>query len=193
MEELTQRIDRAAVSILENERLTADLDDAAAEVLLDWGVACARGIARGTAGLNDAEAEEAMYPRLRAARRLMRRVNSWVANRARMDATASTDALNGIVEQAAVIYGEAFTPPNRVQRGGFVMLHLDFGGDPQEFIVNLRQFLEGASDTLAADLGGHDDKEERDREIDDERVDSQEGGKHAPPRNSGRTAPKSPV
>ena len=36
-EEIRRRVERAAESILENERLTADLDDQAADFLLDWG------------------------------------------------------------------------------------------------------------------------------------------------------------
>jgi hypothetical protein len=50
MYEVSQRIERAAESILENERLTADLDDAAAQVLIDWGLACAELIAGSTDG-----------------------------------------------------------------------------------------------------------------------------------------------
>jgi len=48
MDELTRRAQDLAESILENESLTADLDDAAAKVLIDWGVACAEIIAHST-------------------------------------------------------------------------------------------------------------------------------------------------
>jgi hypothetical protein len=37
--EITRRIKRTAESILENERLTADLDDEAAKELLNWAAA----------------------------------------------------------------------------------------------------------------------------------------------------------
>jgi len=43
--DLEQRASRAAESILEDESLTSDLDDVAAKVLLDWGLACAKAIA----------------------------------------------------------------------------------------------------------------------------------------------------
>ena len=45
MAEIQQRIQRAAESILENEALSADLDDDAAKLLLDWGVKRAEQIA----------------------------------------------------------------------------------------------------------------------------------------------------
>ena len=102
MDELTQRVNRAAEGILENESLTADLDDAPAQALLDWGVACARMIAESTAGLGEVEAEKAMSPRLRATRRLMRLVSKWVAGR------HQSGLLIEVLEQAAIIYGKDF-------------------------------------------------------------------------------------
>ena len=43
MYEITRRIKRAAESILENEGLTADLDDEAAQVFLTGGRSCREG------------------------------------------------------------------------------------------------------------------------------------------------------
>jgi len=72
MDQLNKRIDRAAESILENEALSSELDDAAAKVLLQWGVARATTIATETAGLDEQAAEGVMYPRQKALRRLLR-------------------------------------------------------------------------------------------------------------------------
>ena len=63
---LESRTRRAVESLLENESLTADLDDAAAKELLDWGIAHAKEIISDTADMDDEGAEEAMYPRMSA-------------------------------------------------------------------------------------------------------------------------------
>jgi hypothetical protein len=159
MKELQQRVNRAAEGILENERLTADLDDASAKVLIDWGVACAERIARSTAGLNDKEAEDAMYPRLRATRRLMRRVNSWVANRHTMDAATSAASLDEIIAQAEIIYGDDFVPPSRARRDAFLRLHFEYAKDPQQLITQLRDLFEDSGDGSIANRGRKSDQE----------------------------------
>jgi hypothetical protein len=146
---LAQRERRAVESILENERLTADLDDACAELLLDWGIDCARRIARSTAGLADEEAEEVMMPRMRATRRLMRRVNRWVARRRETDAQQATASLDQIVEQAAIIYGEGYVPPGQTWRQGFLRMQFEYADDPQGLIAAIRQLIEHRSDTAA--------------------------------------------
>jgi hypothetical protein len=143
-EELTQRINQVTQSILENESLTADLDDTAAKELLDWGIACARKIAQDTTGLNNSEAEETMSPRLRATRRLIRSVNSWIARRGEMDVEASSSSLSEIIEHAATIYGESFTPPDNERRAAFLRQQTD---NPQQMIANLRGLLENPDNT----------------------------------------------
>lgn len=72
-----QRAVRAAESILGNETLTNDLDDEAASVLLDWALAWAERVAHSTSRLDDEAAQEAMYPRLKAIRKMMRSINRW--------------------------------------------------------------------------------------------------------------------
>jgi hypothetical protein len=146
-EKLKERIDRVAESILDNERLTADLDDSAAKELLDWGLAAAKQIAQGTADVDDDEqAQEAMYPRLRATRRMMRAVNIWVTTEREGDMEGSTRALDRIFEQASIIYGRAFTPPSTDQRDAFVHTQAKSIDHPPQMIANLRQFLERSDD-----------------------------------------------
>jgi hypothetical protein len=159
MKQFQQRVNRAAESILENERLTADLDDADAKVLIDWGVACAERIARSTAGLNDLEAEEAMYPRLRATRRMMRQVNSWMASRRTMDATTSATALDEISALAEIIYGDDYVPLSRARRDAFLRLHFEYADDPQQLITQLRDLFESSGDASSDNWGGKVDQE----------------------------------
>jgi len=158
MYEVTRRIERAAESILENEKLTADLDDAAAKVLLDWGVACAEKIAGSTDGLGDSEAEEVISPGLRAIRRLMRGVNRWVASRPDIDSAEEGELLNQIVEQASVIYGDRFIPPVAGQLTSFLAQQKELSDDPTQFIADLRELLEKPTDVSLTKQGEDSDQ-----------------------------------
>jgi hypothetical protein len=166
MNDLAQRMRHAAQGILENERLTADLDDTAAEVLLDWGIACAELVARSTVGLDDSQAEEAMYPRLRATRRLMRLVNRWIASRLEIDAEADAALLTKIFDQAAIIYGEAFSPPQENQRAAFEEQSLELGDYPPQLITSLRTWIEGLDEDSEAYTGVTNDQEAHNQEND---------------------------
>ena len=135
MDNLERRIQRAAERILENASLTDDLDDDAAQVLLDWGVRCAEQIAEDTADLSDDLAEEAMYPRLRALRRLLRAVNRWAPKRQPMD----VETLNKLLAQAAVVY-KAYTPPGSMRQAIFVRQSL--ASSTPEAIAKLRALIE---------------------------------------------------
>ncbi len=165
MYEVTRRIQRAAESILENEKLTADLDDAAANVLLDWGVACAEKIAGSTDGLGDSEAEEVISPRLRATRRLMRQVNRWVASGPDIDTEEEAEFLNQIIEQASVIYGDSFIPPADSQLTSFLVRHGELTDDPTQFIADLRELLEKPTDVSLTNQGEDNDQEILNQEI----------------------------
>jgi hypothetical protein len=144
IDEVVRRTNLAAEGILGNQRLTANLDDSAASELLDWGVACAEEIAQGTAGLDDQEAEEVMYPRLRATRRLMREVNRWVAEQKDMDTVGSAESLDRIVEEAVIAYGQDLMPAAAGERALFLQRSLQHSDDPRQAIADLRAFVEGA-------------------------------------------------
>ncbi len=152
MSKLSQRISRAAESILENEGLTSNLDDTAAQSLISWGVACARIAARSTAGLDDAEAEDTMSPRLRATRRLMRGINRWIPKRLYKDAESNAASLAKIVDQASIIYGRDFTVLGSEWQDVFQSRNLD--ASPTQLIVNLRASIEDLNRDLTANSGG---------------------------------------
>ena len=71
---------RAVESILENEALTADLDDQAASLLLDWAMSLAKQAAQGVAGMDEASAEEQFNERMRNVRQFIRQVNRWAGS-----------------------------------------------------------------------------------------------------------------
>lgn len=139
--DLLRRMSRAAENILGNERLTSDLDDTAAKILTNWGVAWAERIAQSTADLEDTQAEEVISPRLRATRRLMRLVNRWAPHQGDMDAEGSATTLAKIIDQASVIYGKNFDPPDDSQRNAFLQ-SLDLTAHPSQLVEKLHSFIE---------------------------------------------------
>ena len=125
------RLQRAAESILENEALTAELDDEAAQVLLDWGVSLAQRIASETIELDEAAAEEATYQPMRALRKMLRKINNWAGD-------PDHSGLEEILEQAAITYG----PPGTeilAQFGNQVHITTQ---NPAENIRQLRAFID---------------------------------------------------
>lgn len=103
--EVARRVERVAERILGNERLTADLDDQAAQVLLDWALARAQAIAGSAAGPDEDTVQAAMEPRLVALERMARLVSRWAAS-------GRDDLLASIVDQVALVYDR---PPQAPQ------------------------------------------------------------------------------
>ena len=136
MDGLKRRTQRAVERILGNESLTADLDDDAAQVLLDWGMACAEQIARSTAGLFDDQGDETMDLRLRDLRRLMRAVNRWAPRQQPMDAAQ----LSKLLGYAETIYA-GLEPPDSARQQAF--LGQSLAASTPETIARLRAFVEG--------------------------------------------------
>ncbi len=102
--------------LLEDERLTADLNDAAATALLDWGIATAKGIVADTETLDDEEAEAAMYPRLRALRTVMRYASSWFGKRGTADLDKNVQLIRKVVVKTAVIHPNTFAPADEAEQ-----------------------------------------------------------------------------
>ena len=144
MDVVERRASHAVEGILNNEGLTSQLDDAAAKVLLDWGTACVKAIARSTAGLEDIEAEDVMSPRLRATRRLMRSINGLIGMRQAGDAERSTALLDRVVEQAIIIYGEAETSSGKDLRDALLELLAKPALHPAQTIASLRSLIESS-------------------------------------------------
>jgi hypothetical protein len=110
MTDLEKRIRMAAESILENESLREGLEDEAASALLDWGVACAKRIASNTAALEDeTDAEEAVYPRMRALRQMLRAIVSLYGENT--EAVRRSEYLQEIADQVPLVYGSETVAP----------------------------------------------------------------------------------
>jgi len=148
MNGIKERIDKAAESILENEKLTADLDDDAAQVLLDWGITCAKKIAQSTLGLDDMEAEDAMYQPMRATRRLMRAVNKWMSRYEILGVEGHAETLEKIIAQAGVIYGGDYVPPTPDQQSAFLTETEELISNIPQMIAKIRNLVENDSSSL---------------------------------------------
>lgn len=138
-DKLEERIKLAVQSLLENESLTADLDDEAAQTLLDWGISCVRRIALDTADLNGEEAEALMAPRLRAVRRLMRCINTWLSA---PSPEARVGVLSSIPAQLAVIYGTETVPLDEHRLKALASLSPGCGYTGSKLIAHLRKLVE---------------------------------------------------
>ena len=142
MEEyLSKRIDLATQSMLDNEKLTDGLEDAAADVLIAWGVAATKIVVSRTAGLDDQQAEEAMYPEMRALRRMMRATTRWLSRYEMLGAELARERLQEIAEYAATVYGAGYQPPSFDQLRKFLE-NIPAIFDAPSTIAELRRLVE---------------------------------------------------
>ena len=134
--EINERIRMAAESILENEALLAGLDEGGTSAVIDWGISCARQIVLETDGEDDDEIEEAMYPRMRALRKLIEAAKQFARAE---DLASRISLLDTLAQPAATVYGEKFTPPDASAMG---VLVAGVGLSHQENIINIRNLFE---------------------------------------------------
>ena len=136
MDVLSHRIKKVAESVLENEALISGLDESAAEVLQGWGIKHATQAAEETHALDEDSAEKAMYPRLKASRRVLRPIRVWVEHEKESTAEERDKLWAKIEKRAQGLYGDKVSLPSPSH----------FAGDrPVGFIKNLRGWLEDES------------------------------------------------
>lgn len=143
MDILAKRVQRAVESVLENEGLIGGLDEAAASALQDWGIKNVKRIAEETGELDDERAEEAMYPKMKASRSLMRAVRVWVEHEAQSSKEERAELWAKIEKKAQAMYGDDLHLPD---------VDTFSGANAAEFIKNLLTWLESYAD------GGDDKK-----------------------------------
>ena len=139
MEDIAHRQQLAVDSILDNESLTAGLDDQAARLLLEWSTALARTIVQDAASLDDAAAETAIEERLAAVRGLMRQVNRWAVRRAEMSPEDLAGWLDLVLEKVGAALGGQLTAPDAAQRQAFLASY--GGSQPVEMVLFLRSLV----------------------------------------------------
>lgn len=124
MTALETRIRMAAESILDNEALRSGLnDEGAARALLDWGVSWAKHLAAQTATIeDDEEADEAIYPRMKALRGIMTTLKDLALSEGWSPETIR-QAQETILEQARILYGAGWQPPASLEGNATELLH----------------------------------------------------------------------
>jgi hypothetical protein len=140
MMDITQRTSRAVESLIENEALTAHLDDQTAKLLLQWGIDCAKNIVQDTEGMTDDEAEEAMYGRMRALRRMLRRIDRWVPQRRSAGVDTNAAFLSQVTRMAATVYGREAGPIQDGRKTAF--LRASLADAPAQVVRVLRQTIQ---------------------------------------------------
>ena len=148
MDSILVRINRTIEGILENESLTDNLNDEAAKVLIDWGIQHAKEIAVSTIDIFDEEqAEEAIYARMRALRRIMQTINTWVVKVSVNDLNYGESALKRIISQADILYGAAYTPPDEASLKNLINRQISLSHAPADFIGGLLRLIENPQTT----------------------------------------------
>ena len=84
--------------------------------------------------MDETQAEEAMSPRLKGLRKLLRSAAKWAA--ARGDAAALAELLPGALEQAALVYGKRFATPLKLPPFSSI------GEDATAALNELRELIE---------------------------------------------------
>lgn len=135
---IKKRLEREIEGLYGNEALTSDLDDSSARQFLNWAEDRIRKIVENTAELDDQSAEEAMYPKLKAVRRMARYINGAARGQADQD-----DLIEKILTQAREIYGSAFQEPDSQQ---LALLQSVSKSEPSVFLHTLRHIFEGDTD-----------------------------------------------
>jgi hypothetical protein len=142
MSNLDVRIRMAAESILENEALRDGLyDEQAASELLNWGISWAEYLALQTAHIaDDLEAEDEMYPRMRALRKVLVAVKD-LAIAEELPLDDLQNGLQAVFTHAQVLNGSSWQPPELVGDETWLVLQK---GDSLARINNLRALISGA-------------------------------------------------
>ena len=133
---LSKRIERVSESILSNEAFTAQFEDDAANLLLNWALKSVEFIVSDTIGLNDASAEEAMYPRMKALRRIAK-----YAGKLAVGTDDPAELVGKIIEKAHDLYGPGFIAPDELAQNAFIQQVQS--NPPTELVNQLIIFLQG--------------------------------------------------
>ena len=133
--QIEQRLQREMQTLYGNEGLTGNMDDSSAKLFLDWAEVQVRQVVDSTVGLEDAAADEVMYPRLKAVRRIARYVNQAITGHG-----DPYELAGKLVAQARIVYGEAFIEPDIFKIQSLLSVTKT---EPGLFFQTLRHLLEG--------------------------------------------------
>lgn len=134
-----QRLQAAIENLLGNASLTGQLDDDAAQVLIDWGIAWTRQVFIDTTNDDLVPQDQALEVRLRTLRRFMRQVNRWAP--AFQDASREDNAfaLQRLVTLVQEIFGPETPVPSPQEQAEF--LEAQSAKNALELIQALKNFV----------------------------------------------------
>ena len=108
MEGIESRIKRFVDEIVGNEALLEMLDTDAAAEMLNWGIATVTSLVQKTDGMDDAAAELALEPQLKAVRQTMRSAGNWAAGKY-ADPASRVPLREKLNEYFTIMFGEKNT------------------------------------------------------------------------------------
>lgn len=99
-----KRLQQVAEQILTDSSLTDDMNDAEATHLIDWAVDVAKALALQTANMDDATAEDYLYPPMKHLRKTVKRINKLFAEMRDIDDVGFQELLTDIYGSAREVY-----------------------------------------------------------------------------------------
>ena len=144
MVEIGARVQRVIEELTGNEALLEMLETEAATELLDWGIEMATSLVKRTEGMDDADAEQILMPRLKAVRQMMRSVGNWAAGQY-VDPQIRIQLRDNLLGYFKVIFGEDARLPSAEKMDELLNQVDDTNNTPQQLILKLKQSIEEPS------------------------------------------------
>ncbi|HEX9840984.1 MAG TPA: hypothetical protein VGA72_16660 [Anaerolineales bacterium] len=127
-----------------NEALLEMLETEAATELLNWGIELATSVVKKTEGMDEAEAEQVLLPRLKAVRQTMRSVGNWAAGKY-VDPESRVQLRDNLLGYFRVIFGEDARLPSAEKMDELLHQVDDTNNTPHRLILKLKQLVEEPS------------------------------------------------
>lgn len=135
---IEKRNRKAVESLLENESLLEGLDNQNAASLLEWGTTCVKNIVKKSENLADEEeAEETIYPQMRALRQMLKTVTNLYTSK--LDMTQEVTLLTELITSAAIVYGPGATISQNIDWSAFSVTKTKQSGQQ---VSTLRKIVE---------------------------------------------------
>ena len=144
MVEIGARVQRVIEELTGNEALLEMLETEAATELLNWGIELATALVKRTEGMDEADAERMLLPRLKAVRQMMRSVGNWAAGKY-VDPEGRVQLRDNLLGYFKVIFGEGARLPSAEKMDELLNQVDDKNNTPHQLILKLKQLVEESS------------------------------------------------
>ncbi|HUG33640.1 MAG TPA: hypothetical protein VMJ90_02630 [Anaerolineales bacterium] len=141
MTNLDTRIERAKKEISGNESLLDMLEVEAATEMFNWGQSLAESIASDTSGIDDAAAEDATAPRLKALRQALRSIGNWAVGKY-SDPADRTALKEKLPEQMRLILGDKSNDLSIGELDKIIDSVDAQGQTPHQLILKMKELIE---------------------------------------------------